>query len=147
MELRSGQDRRYNHNIFYNIFSLKGKRRTLRRTKDLKRVTTFDQYHPTLLFYVLTVLSLSLLDAALTLVLLQKGAVEINPVMRYYIDLGPSVFVIVKYGITALSLILIVVFNAIIYTKYRIASLLTMPFCVAVFGSVVIWELYLLATN
>ncbi len=147
MELRSEQDRRHSHNPFYSIFSLKGKRRTLRRSEDSKRVTIFDQYHPTLLFYVLTVLSLSLLDAALTLVLLQRGAVEINPVMRYYIDLGPGPFVIVKYGITALSLILIVVFNAIIYTKYRIASLLTMPFCVAVFGSVVIWELYLLATN
>jgi hypothetical protein len=145
MEPRSAQDRRHNHNPFYNIFSLKGKRRTLRRSTDLMRVTTFDQYHPTLLFYVLTVLSLSLLDAALTLVLLQKGAVEINPVMRYYIDLGPWLFVIVKYGITALSLILIVVFNAIIYTRHRIASLLTMPFCVSVFGSVVIWELYLLA--
>jgi hypothetical protein len=145
MEIRSSQDRRHNHNPFYNIFSLKGKRRTLRRSTDLMRVTTFDQYHPTLLFYVLTVLSLSLLDAALTLVLLQKGAVEINPVMRYYIGLGPWVFVIVKYGITALSLILIVVFNAIIYTRHRIASLLTMPFCVSVFGSVVIWELYLLA--
>lgn len=145
MEHRSGKDRRHNHSPFYNLFLLKGKRLTLRRTEDSKRVTIFDQYHPILLFYVLTVLILSLLDAALTLALLDKGAVELNPVMRYYIDLGPWFFVMVKYGITALALILIVVFSAIISARNRIASSLILPFCVSVFGAVVIWELYLLA--
>ncbi len=143
-EQRSNHDRRLKHIPFYKLFSFKGKRSTLRRSEDCKQITIVDQYHPSLLIYTLIVLGLSLLDAALTLVLLQRGAVEINPVMRYYIDLGPWVFVIVKYGITALSLILIVVFNAIIYTRHRIASLLTMPFCVSVFGSVVIWELHIL---
>lgn len=81
----------------------------------------------------------------MTLVLLGKGAVELNPVMRYYIELGPWLFVTVKYGITALALILIVVFSAIISSRYRIASSLLLPFCVSVFGSVVVWELYLLA--
>lgn len=145
MERRSGQDRRHNTTPFYNLFSRKGKRLTLRRTEDSKRVTIFDQYHPTSLLYVLTVLILSLLDAALTLALLSKGAVELNPVMRQYIDLGPWLFVMVKYGITALALMLIVVFSAIISVRHPLASSLMLPFCVSVFGSVVIWELYLLA--
>lgn len=145
MERRSGKDRRNNHTLFYNLFSLKGKRLGLRRTEDSKRVAIFDQYHPTLLFYVLTVLFLSLLDAALTFALLDNGAVELNPVMRHYIALGPWLFVMIKYGITALALILIVVLSATISVRHRIASSLMLPFCVSVFGAVVIWELYLLA--
>ena len=145
MERRSGQDRRKKLSPFYNLFSLKGKRRSLRRNEDYKRFTIFDQYHPTLLFYALTVLILSLFDAALTLALLDKGAVELNPVMRHYIDLGPWFFVMVKYGITAFALIFIVVFSAIISARHRIASSLMFPYCISVFGSVVIWELYLLA--
>lgn len=144
MERRSGKDRRHNHNKFFNLFSLKGRRRTLRRIEDSKRITIFDQYHPALLLYVLTVLILSLLDAALTLTLLARGASELNPVMRYYIDLGPWLFVLVKYTITALALILIIVFSTIVSVRYRLASSLILPFCVSVFGSIVIWELYLL---
>ena len=145
MERRSGQDRRHNHTVFYTIFSLKGKRRSLRRSEDCKRITIFDQYHFSLLIYVLTVLGLSLLDAVLTLTLLGRGAVEVNPIMRYYIELGPWLFVVVKYGITALALLLIVLLSTILSARHRIASSLMLPFCVAVFGSIVIWELYLLA--
>ncbi len=104
----------------------------------------FDQYHPSLLIGILIVLSLSLLDAALTLLLLARGAVELNPLMKFYIDLGPGTFVIVKYGLTALGLFIIVILNAIISVRFRI-GLLVIPFCGLLFGSVVVWELYLLA--
>lgn len=142
--LRSDQDRRKNHIPFYKYLTFKGKRRSLRRTEDCKRITVLDQYHPKLFIYVLIVLGLSLLDAVLTLALLEKGAVELNPVMRYYINLGPATFVTVKYGLTALALIFMVVLNAIISARYRIVSLVMFPFCVFIFGAVIIWELYLL---
>ncbi len=117
----------------------------MQRTEDCKRITVLDQYHPGLLISVLVVVGLSLLDAALTLTLLDKGAVELNPVMRYYINLGPGIFLMVKYGLTALALLIMVVLNPIISVRYRIASSLMFPFCILLFGSVVIWELYLLA--
>lgn len=93
---------------------------------------------------VLIVLGLSLLDAALTLTLLERGAVELNPVMRYFLTFGPGPFIVVKYGLTALALVLMVVLNTISSRRYRIVSFI-LPFCGLVFGSVVIWELYLLA--
>ena len=145
MDLRSDQDRRQNHIPFYKFLFFKGKRQSLRRIEDSKRITVLDQYHPNLFICVLIVLGLSLMDAFLTLALLKKGAVELNPVMRYYISLGPGIFVMVKYGLTALSLILMVILNAIISKRYRLVSLLMFPFCALVFGAVIIWELYLLA--
>jgi hypothetical protein len=120
-----------------------GKRQKLRRSEDSEQITVFDYYQPRLLIIILIVLSLSLLDAALTLMLLEKGAVELNPVMQYYITLGPVIFVMVKYSITALALLIILVLHAIISARYRIGSLM-LPFCGLAFGAVVVWELFLL---
>jgi hypothetical protein len=144
LERRSGQDRRKKHIPFFQLPFFRGKREKLRRTEDRQQITVFDYYQPTLLITILIVLSLSLLDAALTLMLLEKGAVELNPVMHYYITLGPAIFVMVKYSITALALLIILVLHAIVSSRYRIGSLL-LPFCGLAFGAVVIWELYLLA--
>ena len=141
---RSGQDRRQDHIPFFKLLLFSGKRKKLRRTEDSRRITVFDTYHPNLFFSILTVLVLSLLDATLTLILIERGAVELNPVMKFYLTLGPTVFVMVKYGITALALLIILLIHAIISTRYRIGSFM-LPFCGMVFGSVVIWELYLLA--
>ncbi|MGB3211670.1 MAG: DUF5658 family protein [Desulforhopalus sp.] len=143
-EQRSEQERRQHHIQFYKLLLFKGKRRTLRRSEDCKRISVLDQYHPKFLIYILIVLGLSLLDAVLTLTLLDKGARELNPVMRYYIDLGPGIFVMVKYGLTALALLLMIVLNATISKRYSHLSSLMFPFCVFVFGAVIIWEFYLL---
>lgn len=144
LERRSGDERRANHTPFFKFLFFGGKRQKLRRIEDSRRITVFDYYQPTLLFAILIVLCLSLLDATLTLMLLDKGAVELNPVMRYYITLGPVIFVLVKYSLTALALVIMLVLHAIISARYRIGSFL-LPLCGLAFGSVVIWELYLLA--
>lgn len=144
LERRSGDERRAHQTPFFKFLFFGGKRQKLRRIEDSKRITVFDYYQPTLLFAILIVLCLSLLDAALTLILLDKGAVELNPVMQYYISLGPVIFVLVKYSLTALALLIMLVLHAINSARYRFGSLL-LPFCGLVFGSVVIWELYLLA--
>lgn len=143
-EQRSNHDRRQKHIPFYKLFLFKGKRSTLRRSEDCKQITLVDQYHPNLLIYTLIVVGLSLLDAALTLTLLSKGAVELNPVMRYYLSLGPRTFVIVKYGLTAFSLMIMVVLHTIISVRYRIFASIMFPSCILLFGSVIIWEIYLL---
>lgn len=144
-ERRLGQDRRQECIPFYKLIVFKGKRRTLRRVEDRKKITILDQYRPPLLIIILIILSLSLLDAALTLILLERGAVELNPVMHYYITLGHRVFVVVKYGITAVALLIILMIDSVISSKYRFGSLL-FPFCLVVFGSVIIWQLYLLTS-
>lgn len=141
---RSGHDRRRNHIPFYQLLSFKGNRRTLRRLEDCKQIPHLDHYHPSLLIYTLIVLGLSLLDAALTLSLLHKGAVELNPVMQYYLHHGPEAFILVKYGLTALALIIMVLLHAVISLRYRILSSILFPSCIVVFGAVIVWELYLL---
>lgn len=47
------------------------------------------------------VLLFSLVDAVMTLVLLNLGAWEANPMMRYALEMGPSFFIFSKYFLTA----------------------------------------------
>lgn len=144
-ERRLAQDRREKHIPFYKLIVFKGKRRTLRRAEDRKKVIILDQYRPPLFITILVILSLSLLDAALTLILLEKGAVELNPVMQFYITLGHRAFVMVKYGLTALALFIILMLDTVVSSRYRFGSLI-FPFCLFAFGTVIIWQLYLLAS-
>ncbi len=143
-ERRSGKDRRATHIPFYKHLLFKGNRQKLRRSEDGRQITVLDRYKPTLFIAIMIVVSLSLIDATLTLVLLDQGAVELNPIMRYYLTLGPAAFVIVKYGITVSALLLMVVLNTLISARYGIGPVL-FQFSALVFGSVVVWELYLLS--
>jgi hypothetical protein len=143
-ERRSGRDRRQGQIKWYKFFLFPGNRRMVRRVDDRKRVILLDRYEPALLLSVVIVLSLSLMDGMLTLFLVERGAVELNPVMRYYLTLGPTTFLMAKYGITALALFILVGLHNITFSERRIGIFL-LPFCKLTFGSVVIWELFLLS--
>ena len=144
-ERRLGNDRRIQEIPFSRRLFFRGMRTSVRRVDERDRIVIFDRYRPSLVFLALTVMGLSLLDAVLTLTLIAQGAQELNPVMRYYLTHGPRVFLLVKYGMTALSVLIIVVAYETITTRYRLCAGI-LPICAATFGGVVIWELYLLST-
>lgn len=118
---------------------------TVRRADDRKRIVALDRYQPSLFIGIMIVLSLSLLDALLTLILIAQGAKEINPVMQYYLSHGPQVFLFVKYGLTAFSVIIIVLLKDSLISRYRIGTGILIHVFTAFFGSVVLWECFLLS--
>ncbi|MBC2710396.1 MAG: hypothetical protein HGJ94_05175 [Desulfosarcina sp.] len=143
LERRSEQDRRENQLPLFKRLFFKGMRESMRRAEDRNRIVAFDRYKPSLFVTTLFVLSLSLLDAALTLTLLSQGAEELNPVMRYYLNQGPQIFLLVKYGLTALSVLIIILGSEALTTRYRLCSGI-LPLFAAIFSGVVMWEFYLL---
>ncbi len=142
-ERRSVQDRRQGQIRFEKFLLFGGSRKMVRRADDRKRIVLVDRYEPSLLLSVLAILCLSLVDGTLTLLLVSQGAVELNPVMRYYLTLGPKTFLLAKYGITALAVFILVVLHTITSKGHPIGNYL-LPFCKLTFGSVIIWELFLL---
>jgi hypothetical protein len=64
--------------------------------------------------------------------------------MRFYLELGPRVFLVVKYGLTAVSVFIIVVAHEAITTRYRFCNGL-LPIFAALFSGVVVWEFFLLS--
>ncbi len=145
LERRSGQDRRENERPVFKKLYVKGMRESVRRTEDRQRIVALDLYKPSLFIGIMIVLCLSLLDALLTLMLIAQGARELNPVMQYYLSHGPQVFLLAKYGLTAFSVLIIVLLKESFITRYRIGTGMLLHVFTAFFGSVVIWEFYLLS--
>ena len=143
-ERRCGKDRRNDQRSFFKRLFFRGIREYARRAEDRQRIIAFDRYPRPLLIVIIVVLLLSLLDALLTLLLIAQGASELNPVMHYYLGHGPQIFLLVKYGLTVLSVMIIVIAKEPISARYRISTGILHAFA-AFFGGVVIWEFYLLS--
>ena len=93
---------------------------------------------------ILLIVMLSIIDAILTLHLVDRGATELNPVMNYYLGHGPLAFFWVKYMLTSAALI-IVLTNKTAYlfnTRFQV-KILFVVFLVP-FVLVIQWEIYLL---
>ena len=75
---RSGNDRRKRSGV--NIRSLLGacKRGLIRRQEDNSRIFLVDWYSPKLFVAIVTILFLCVIDALLTLFLIDNGAEQIN---------------------------------------------------------------------
>jgi Domain of unknown function (DUF5658) len=107
--------------------SLPERRRTERRTRVLRALLhgsvhprrrgprragehafgTVDWHHPQWLATAMLIVMLCTADAFLTLVLLERGAYEINPVMRVLLLGSGLAFAVVKIGLTAAGVVLL----------------------------------------
>ncbi len=81
-----------------------------------------DWYRPGLLVAALIILTCSILDAALTLDLLSRGASELNIFMAVLIEKDIDQFFIIKLSLTCLSIVFLVVHkNFRIYNNFLVA--------------------------
>ena len=104
------------------------RRRQARRETD-KINSYIDWYEPGPLIASVLIILLSSLDAFLTLVLLKHGAVELNVLMGWLIQMDIRTFAAVKLGVTSLALVVLVLhFNFYIYrvlpVRYLIYALM-----------------------
>jgi hypothetical protein len=147
---RSGVDRRRLTIPSLRYLVASGRRRGVRRAEDQQRIVYLDRYSPRIFAAIVGILCLSLLDALLTLDLIEHGATEVNPSMAFFLKQGPLVFTSVKYLITSLSVVIFLLVNhgAIPNSRFRMNNLFT--FAIASFAIVVVWEImmiYMIATG
>jgi hypothetical protein len=143
-EKRSGYDRRHRKLGILSKYWLTGRRAGVRREEDKQRAYRIDRHSSRTLAVILLIVMLSIIDAILTLHLVDRGATELNPVMNYYLGHGPLAFFWVKYMLTSAALIIILT-NKTAYlfnTRFQV-KILFVVFLVP-FVLVIQWELYLL---
>lgn len=93
--------------FFYHRLS--GRRRDSRRDPgDIAEGQISDLYPRHLLILTVTILFCCALDAHNTLRLLTMGAVELNPLMDIVLQQSSSLFVISKFALTGLALLILV---------------------------------------
>lgn len=119
------------------------RRRNLRRASDRRGLALLDYYHPSLLIPIILILVLSVVDALLTLFLMDNGAVELNPVMAFFIELGSLPFLMAKYTLTAFSVCTVVVFNYYFLRHLKMFARNLLHLFTLGFGFVIVWELVL----
>lgn len=106
-DCRRKQQRRKKTTNPLSLSSWRGQRYQGRRKIDFT-YPYVDRYHPSLMALCIALLLLNCADAFLTLQLMQHGAVEMNPVMRFFMQWNDSAFVIAKLSLSSLSIILLV---------------------------------------
>jgi hypothetical protein len=144
VERRSHRDRRSPQKQFAGLKF--GRRRDLRRSEDRQKVVLLDQYPKPLLIAAAVVLLLSLGDAVMTLFLVSHGAIELNPIMDYFLKAGSVYFVVVKYSLTAAAVTIVLLLN---YYRLRGLNIHVRSFLslfTVIFSAVIAWQIYLVAT-
>ena len=130
-ERRSGKDRRAGPTSPLSPRSLFGSRKDFRRKEDSRKHYLVDLYSPLFLGLFVTTLVLSVGDALLTIRLMDADFRELNPVMDYFLNMGPTPFILAKWTLTSAGLtVLLVLKNRYLWRgKIKIAALLVVfPF-------------------
>jgi hypothetical protein len=143
VDRRSGRDRRQrNFPSFKDMFVYRRRRRP-RRKEDRRKFVLLDHYGTSIGVAFTAVLLLSVVDAFLTLFLLGHGAVEMNPVMAYFIEINEYAFIWVKYGLTVVSVVIVLVLNYAFMRKFRFHVRHLLNYFALIFALIVVWEIYL----
>ncbi len=143
---RRGQDRRTNQRARLKYFLFNGRREQIRREEDSRKVLFFDRYSPKLFAAIAAILMLSIFDALLTLILIDKGSTELNPVMAYFLQHGMLPFIVVKYLLTSIGVVILLIFKNVFLTRAKIYTHSLFPVVIFAFAAVIVWELFLLIT-
>ena len=127
VERRRQDRRRFTlRSLFGALFTLR-RRRSRRKGDQLNAY--IDWYEPWPLMASVVIILLSSLDAFLTLILLDHGAVELNILMDWLIKMDIRTFAAVKLAVTGLALVILVLhFNFQLYkvlpVRYLIYALM-----------------------
>jgi hypothetical protein len=143
-EKRSGKDRRTHRfpKLKYLIFA--GKRAGVRREEDWDGTFYFDRYSSNIFGAIVLILLLSVLDALLTLYLIDKGSTELNPVMSYFLKYGPFVFMGAKYFLTCMGVVILLLFRNALRKRSVSHARHLFSYIIGAFTTVIVWEICLI---
>ena len=107
VDKRAAEDRRAFswRTVFYGF--IRSRRHNFRRD-DEAEVLFIDWHHPWLFFLSVGIMLMSCLDAFMTLQLIDRGMVEVNPVMAIVIGQGTATFAASKLFMTGTGILALV---------------------------------------
>jgi hypothetical protein len=114
-DTRIPKDRRKQPTPVLSRFTLRGRRRTFRRKEDQERGGYVDHYDSALLIPLTLTSGLTVLDALFTMMILDDGGWEVNPIVRSVIDLYGDRFWVWKFSIVSVPLVLLS-----LHSKFRL---------------------------
>ena len=131
-------DRRRQPTPALSKFALQGRRRSFRRKEDRQRGGYVDRYGSGLLFLIVLIAGLNILDAFFTMMILEDGGLEMNPIVRNAIQIYGDRFWIWKFVMVSVPLILLCLHN-----KFRLVKPAMVGISV-VYMTVVLFQIFLI---
>lgn len=122
--------------VFYGF--MRSRRHVSRREAE-SEIIFLDWHHPWLFFLAVGIMLMSCMDAFMTLLLLERGMVEANPIMATIMGQGTRAFAISKMTMTGTGILaLVFLAKARFLNRFRIGLLLTVFF--AMYACLVCYE-------
>lgn len=136
----SGTDRRTNlrkaavHSVYRN------RRKHLRRESDHNAAVYVDAHEPVLFYLAVTLMTLSVLDAFFTTILLQHGSEELNPLLALLLEIDLYIFLAAKFCVTGFGILFL-----IMHKRHRLFDRVScyqlLIACVAIYIGLVAYEI------
>jgi hypothetical protein len=127
-DARGRTDRRRRPTTALDAFRGRGRGRRIRPRRDEERRDPYfvDLIDTTTFVLAVSLLALTVVDGAITLLLLGAGSEEINPAMDYLLSRGPVHFLLGKYLLTCAGLPVLLIFRhfTLFRTRFRVGYLL-----------------------
>ncbi len=129
-DCREVADRRQFHWRTVVLGFMRSRRRAHRRQDETEPLFT-DWHHPWLFFLATGTMLLSSMDAFLTLRLLERGAVEVNPIMASVIGHSTTMFAVTKMLLTGFGILaLVYLARSRVFNRMRAGIFLTVFFSI-----------------
>lgn len=145
-KMRSGSRDRRRTTVKTALYScFKNRRSGPRRVCEEVADVYVDRHEPWFAYMAIGALFLSVCDAYFTLALLQNGSEELNPFMDYFIKQGETLFLSVKFGLTAVCILFLVLHkNFRFLNRFNGYHLMYLAFFT--YGALVSYELAMLVS-
>ena len=95
------RDRRAKSTPGLSFHTFFGRRKNIRRKEEQDKGGYVDRYSPGLFFFLVLIIGLNILDAVLTMMILDLRGFEVNPVVQSVITLHGNQFWVWKFGIVS----------------------------------------------
>jgi len=138
LDRRSLRDRRKQPTPGLSRFTFLGQRRTFRRKADQERGGYIDRYNTGLFLLLIFIIGLNILDTVLTMMIMEYGGWELNPIARSIIEIYGDRFWIWKFTIVSISLVLLC-----LHSKFRRIQTIIIAAC-SVYAGVVLYQISLI---
>ena len=114
---RSFVDRRKKPTPRRSWFTFFGRRRIFRRKSDQEKGGYLDRYSYVLFFLLVLILGLNVLDSLFTMMMIDLGGQEFNPLVRSFVELHGDMFWIWRLVIVSIALILLYLHHGFILVR------------------------------
>jgi hypothetical protein len=125
IERRRGPDRRRRPTPILSRYTIVGRRRAFRREEEGGNAYV-DRYSPRMAAALVAIMVLCVLDALFTLLYLQRGGTELNPLMAAAIEMGVVPFLAIKNGLTIVGVLFLCLHKNFRHVKPVIAGVLVL---------------------